>query len=159
MPFSEGQFEAAWAVLEDRWNRKFSTPTAGMYRAILEEELTAEQFAHACRAAFRHEQFFPTPQRLIELGTGTTPETAARALWDAALLAIRAGERSSLSDDERTLLLSACHGRSPADLDTKQLEWSKREFITRYAGHLRGEDIKPQALTAPARKELTNVSD
>ena len=154
--FSEGQFEAAFVILEDRWSKKFSIPTAGMYRAILEEELTAEQFALACRAAFRHEQFFPTPQRLIELGTGSTPESEARAVWDGVLLAVRSGGRSSLTDEQRVLLLSCCHGSNPADLDPKQREWAKREFVARYAGYLRGESLTPlNALPTPA-KELTN---
>jgi hypothetical protein len=159
MPFFEGQFEAAFGVLEDRWNRKFSTPTALMYRSLLEEELTSEQFAQACRAAFKYEAFFPTPARLIELGKGSTPESEARALWDVALTAVRAGERSSLTDEQRALLLSSCHGRSPADLDVKTLEFSKREFVLRYSGFLRGEKLAPlKALPAPA-KELTDAAD
>ena len=155
MLFSEGQFDAAFAVLEDRWNRKFSTPTATMYRTLLEEELTGEQFAHACRAAFRYETFFPTPQRLIELGTGSTPEGEAHALWDAAMLAIRQGERSTLTDDQRALLLSCCYNTSPADLDAKQREWAKREFVTRYSGYLKGETRTLNALPTPT-KELTS---
>lgn len=162
MPFSDAQFAASWTVLEDRFNRKHNAQTVKIYRDLLEGELTGPQFSDACRAAFRFETYFPSPQRLIDLGQGTDGfKGRALGVWDTAMESMRKQERSPLSDVERRHLLGATNGVSLGQCETKELGWIKKEFVERVA-----EEYRQQAMSAtPALngvtvlKELTNATD
>ena len=145
MPFSDAQFAAAWTVLEDRYNRKHNVQTVKIYRDILESELTTAEFATACRAAFRMEAFFPSPQKLIDLGIGQ--DFAGRALveWDACMDRARSNEAATLPGTlTRTLMNKVTNGVPLGNVPTDRLEWHKKEFLKRYA----------DALTLSARNAL-----
>ena len=159
MPFSDAQFAASWTVLEDRFNRKHNAQTVKIYRDILETELSAGQFAEACRAAFRFETYFPAPQRLIDLGQGTDGfQGLALSVWDDAMEAVRRDERSSLSDAARRLLLGATNGVPLGQCESKELTWIKKEFVARMTEHYRQQAMgNTPALPSSAPKELTNA--
>ncbi|AWN22189.1 hypothetical protein DKM44_02190 [Deinococcus irradiatisoli] len=137
MPFSNEQFAACWTVLEDRFNRKHNTQTVQIYREILSEQLSAEQFGAACRAAFQFETFFPSPQKLIEYGHGGR-SFQARALerWDAMIERVRAGESATDDKEERRLLMRATNGISLGMVEVDQLHWAQRAWVERYTEEL-----------------------
>ena len=56
-----------FTVLSERFGKQFSQPTVREYYRCL-SELENEQFICAARACFEQDEFFPKPQRLIELG-------------------------------------------------------------------------------------------
>lgn len=138
MPFSDAQFAAAWTVLEDRWGRRHNAQTVKIYRDILTAELSEAQFADACRAAFRLDTFFPSPQRLIDLGTGSQGfHLQAIAAWDTCMDRMRRGEQITEPGSlERRLLNSVTHGQPLGHVETKQLDFLKKEFVTRYTSEL-----------------------
>lgn len=157
MLFSDVQFAAAWTVLEDRFGRKHNAQTVKIYRDILQVELTAEQFSEACRAAFRMETFFPSPQKLIDYGTGAGDFTLrALAAWDEAIERVTRGlPATDAPGPVRTLLRGACNGEQLGMIDTKSLQFVKKEFVSRYGQHL-VEEAK-RATPALAAPEVSRV--
>ncbi|MFB9994100.1 hypothetical protein ACFFLM_19255 [Deinococcus oregonensis] len=138
MLFSDAQFAAAWTVLEDRFNRKHNAQTVKIYRDILSAELSAEQFAEACRAAFRFEQFMPSPQKLIDYGIGTGDfQAQALSTWDDLVAHVNRGEAATTEPGPvRTLLNSVCNGQPLGLMETRQFPFLKKEFVERYAQQL-----------------------
>ena len=161
MPFSDAQFAAAWTVLEDRYNRKHNAQTVKIYRDILESELTAAEFTDACRAAFRMETFFPSPQKLIDLGKGGQDfNLRALAAWDTCMTRFLAGDAATDSGTiERRLINSLTHGAGLRMIETKQLDFMKREFVQRYAAELSQQAVSvPLELPNAARLTLEEVA-
>lgn len=160
MSFSDAQFSAAWTVLEDRFNRKHNDQTVKIYRSILSAELSAEQFAEACRAAFRFEQFMPSPQKLIDYGLGAGDfQTRALTTWDELVARVKRGEMATTEPGPvRTLLNSVCNGQALGSMDFKHFPFLKKEFVERYAQQL-FEEAKGNtpALTDGNRRELPNA--
>ncbi|UQN06320.1 hypothetical protein [Deinococcus sp. QL22] len=138
MPFSDQHFAAAWTVLEDRFNRKHNAQTVKIYHDILAAELTADQFAEACRAAFRFEQFMPSPQKLIDYGLGAGDfQAQALSAWDDLVTRVNRGEQATTeSGPIRTLLNSVCNGQPLGMMETRQFPFLKKEFVERYAQQL-----------------------
>lgn len=169
MPFSDAQFAAAWTVLEDRFNRKHNSQTVLIYRELLEADLTAVEFSDACRAAFRVESFFPSPQKLIDLGRKELDfDTLALEAWDACLTRFLAGEPTTQAGTlERELMNSVTLGAGLGAYKTDRLPWMRREFLERYAARLSAARTavlaaraaaRTAALAAPAQ-ELPNVAN
>lgn len=158
MSFSDEQFAAAWTILEDRWNRKHNAQTVKIYRDILSTELTAAQFGDACRAAFRFETFFPSPQVLIDYGHGKGNfEHQAISEWDEALERIGQGQPSTAAPGPvRDLIRSVCNGESMGMVDVRTLNFARKEFISRRAAQLadQARQAMPALTNAP---EVTRV--
>ncbi|UQN06792.1 hypothetical protein [Deinococcus sp. QL22] len=152
MQFSDAQFAAAWTVLEDRFHRKHNAQTVKIYRDILAAELTAEQFAEACRAAFRFGKYMPSPQELIDYGLGAG-DFQARALgvWDGLVERVGRGEQATTEPGPvRSLLNSVCNGQALGMVDMKHFPFLKKEFVERYAQQLLTEArTNTPMLTAP----------
>ncbi|UQN04832.1 hypothetical protein [Deinococcus sp. QL22] len=135
MPFSDQHFAAAWTVLEDRFNRKHNAQTVKIYHDILAAELTADQFAEACRAAFRFEQFMPSPQKLIDYGLGAGDfQARALSVWDGLVERVARGEQATTEPGPvRSLLNSVCNGQALGIVDMKHFPFLKKEFVERHA--------------------------
>jgi len=157
---SDHVFAAGWTVLQDRFGRAFSTQTTKIYREILSAELTDIAFQTACRAAFRFETYFPSPQKLIDLATGKDFEALALAEWDACLTRARSGEMATLPNTSaRTLMNSATNGVPLGSVAADRLDWIKREFVKRYAAQLATEaQQRTPAVLPTVRKELAYVA-
>ncbi|THF88422.1 hypothetical protein E7T09_04235 [Deinococcus sp. KSM4-11] len=140
MPFSDEQFAAAWTILEDRWNRRHNSQTVKIYREILAAELTADQFGEACRAAFRFETFFPTPQKLVDYGLGKGDfQELAIAEWDEAMARVGRGETSTAAPGPvRDLIRSVCNGVQLGLLEADNAIFARKEFIERRTAQLSG---------------------
>ncbi|THF87181.1 hypothetical protein E7T09_08475 [Deinococcus sp. KSM4-11] len=140
MPFSDEQFAAAWTILEDRWNRKHNSQTVKIYREILDAELTADQFGEACRAAFRFETFFPTPQKLVDYGLGKGDfQERAIVEWDEAISRVARGLPSTEAPGlVRDLIRSVCNGEQLGMVPARDLAFARKEFIERRTAQLSG---------------------
>ena len=140
MPFSDAQFAAAWTVLEDRFSRKHNAQTVKIYRDILTAELSEAQFGEACRAAFRFETFFPSPQKLVDYGLGKGDfQERAITEWDEAITRVSQGLTSTeTAGPVRDLIRSVCNGEPLGHLDTRTLTFARREFLERRAAQLAG---------------------
>jgi hypothetical protein len=138
--FSDAQFAAAWTILEDRWNRKHNAQTVKIYRDILSAELTAEQFGEACRAAFRFETFFPSPQKLVDYGVGKGDfQERAISEWDEAIARVSQGLTSTETPGPvRDLIRSVCNGEQLGQVDTRTLTFARKEFLERRTAQLAG---------------------
>lgn len=73
---SEQVWNEGWTMLCERFNKKFSVVTTREYLLALSEKLDDRAFISSCRQSFRQDEFFPSPQRLIDLGATATPTTA-----------------------------------------------------------------------------------
>jgi hypothetical protein len=131
---SEPVFSAAWAVLEDRFNRKFNQATARVYYNILTTEMDDAQFKAACSAAFRFETFFPSPQQLIEYGMGGK-DAGSRAMrrWGEMVERMRQGLSATDDPDERRLLMRATNGQPLGEVRQDQLPWVEKAWIRWYS--------------------------
>lgn len=154
MQFSDAQFAASWTILEDRFNRKHNAQTVKIYRDILSAELSAEQFADACRAAFRFEQFMPSPQKLIDYRHGAGDfQAQALGIWDALVGRVTRGEPATTEPGPvRAMLNSVCGGQPLGHMETRALPFLKKEFVERYAQHLLTEAHTSTPLLAPAQE-------
>jgi len=134
---TEDEFKPYWTLLCEAKNRTPSAPLTRVYAVIMKSEgITAQQWASACTAAIRFSEYMPTPQALVDLALGVNFGTQALAAWDEALAAVRENRRSTLPDDARRLLNSSTMGQTLGMVETKQLQWVKKEFLQRYAEHL-----------------------
>lgn len=59
-------FATGMEALSERFRGEMSATAQAGYYAILSEHLTTEEFRVAVQLAFRHSQFWPSPQQLIE---------------------------------------------------------------------------------------------
>lgn len=163
---TEQEFAAYWKVLCERHGktgeRRPSTPITRVYALTLESEgITAEQWGRAVALSIRHDDFFPSAQRLVDYARGGRDfEALALAEWDAALTRARAGEMATLPQTlTRRLMNSATNGTPLGDVPSDQLPWIKREFLRRYADALKEEaNNKTPALLSSSKKELPNAS-
>lgn len=67
------QFLTGFTVLCERFNKTFSDPTIAAYYQALNPHLTDESWLAAWNACFASDEFFPSPQRLIELARQSQP--------------------------------------------------------------------------------------
>lgn len=151
-------FSAQWAILEDRFQTRHNAETAAQYLEALEEELTTEQFLLACRRAFRHETFFPSPQCLIDHALGDFL-TRAEEAWDD-MMGRLCGGSDTLTDPgtlERQVLAKIGGGKMLAEASDYGRRDMREQFTRRYARALR-EKTTPavraaQPLPVPAKVE------
>ncbi len=59
-------FAVGMGVLAERFRTEIAGPAQKGYHTILSEELNDEEFQIAVKLAFRHSQFWPSPQQLID---------------------------------------------------------------------------------------------
>jgi len=150
-------FSFEWAVLQDRFRVKHTDETASRYFDILDAELTTDEFRTACGKAFRFETFFPSPQKLIDHARGDF-HLQALAAWDAMMDRNAKGEPATLpGTPERTLLNRMGLAGRLRELDYRDLDFAKREFILRYRAHLEETASQNLALPATPAKELPNA--
>ena len=165
MPLSDHVFSMSWAVLEDRFNRNFSKPTVQIYQNILGAELNDEQFKAACGMAFRFEQFFPTPQQLIEYGLGGK-DAGSRALrrWGEMVEQMRKGEPATNDPRERRMLMRATNGEPLGSIPTAQLPWVEKAWVRWYSDDVMQQaraavlELSPDAEAVPS-KRMTYAHD
>lgn len=160
---TETEFMPFWNLLCEAKNRVPSAPLTRIYAVIVKAEgITAQQWATACTAAIRFNEFMPTPQALVDLALGGNFSAHALTAWDEALAAIKENRRSALDDAARKIMNSATNGQALGHVETKQIQWIKKEFLERYAAHLSTEAAnRTPSLLAPVQtKELTyNAAD
>lgn len=163
MSLSDAVFAASWAVLCDRFGRQFNDATVKIYRRTLSEELTDEEFSEACRAAFRLETFFPSPQKLVDYGKGGVDfETRALREWDACMGRVLANEPATLPETlTRRVMNQATNGIPLGNIPSERLHWVQKEFTRRYVDELAQQARNNTlALTnGPRRQELPHASD
>ena len=155
---TEAEFMPFWNLLCEAKNRVPSAPLTRIYAVIVKAEgITAQQWAAACTAAIRFNEFMPTPQALVDLALGSNFGGLALSAWDEALAAITDNRRSLLNDAARKLMNSATNGVALGHVETKQIAWVKKEFLERYTAHLSSEaTTRTPSLLAPVQlKELT----
>lgn len=125
------------------------------------EGITAEEWGRAVSASIRLDDFFPGAQRLVDLARGGRDfDAQALSEWDACLTRARAGEAATLPGTEtRRLMNSATNGTPLGNVSADQLPWIKREFLKRYADHLKAQATAGMPAALPASKrELNNAS-
>src|SRR6476469_5497723 len=82
-------FQKHFSILQERWDKNFSTPTLEQWYSSLREKLSNEEFIAAVDHAFSEDDFFPSPKRLIELGELHRPReyfTALEAVKEVAFV-------------------------------------------------------------------------
>lgn len=160
MTISKALFSQWWTIWEDRFARTQNTATVAMYLQIISPELNDDEFTLAGTTIFRHDAFFPSPQRIIDAGKGGE-DYRARALkvWDAALAKARKGELpTEANTPERKFLSMATNGEPLGQVKLDRMEWVQREFVRLYVADLMEKSTKPLALpgatAAPAPRAL-----
>lgn len=150
-------FAAQWAILEDRFQTRHNAETAAQYLEALEEELTTEQFLLACRRAFRHETFFPSPQCLIDHALGDFLARAEEA-WDGIMSRLVGGHELLTDADtiERAVLAKLGGKTMLADASDYGRRDMREQFIRRYARALR-EKATPQVRAAQPLPEPAKI--
>lgn len=152
------EFAVYWSLLLERYNRNMSGPMSRVYRGILDaEQITAEEWARAVSECIRYEQFWPSPQQLVDYARpqGLFTEKALSE-WDDVVDAISKG-RSLTEDAEirRALRLSG-NGANIRHVDHTALRFIKREFIERRTKHHKSKSKTPDALSYENPQRLTS---
>lgn len=79
-------FAREWAIMQNRFDKKFSDLVVARYYEVLSKQLSTEQFQAACLAAFTEDDFFPTPEKLIKRVQPDANQLALTA-WESVLKA------------------------------------------------------------------------
>lgn len=161
---NEQEFAAYWKVLCEAKFRQPSAPVTRMYALTLKAEgITADEWGRAVAASIRYDDFFPSVQRLIDYARGGQDfDALALAEWDACLERARAGEAATLPGTvTRKLMNASTNGVPLGNVDAERLPWIKREFLKRYADHLKAEATSktPALLPSSSRKELPHATN
>ena len=149
------EFTKRFAMLLDRFGRTMSEPGILEYYEILNAELNTTEFQHAAKTIYRHDQFWPTPQRFIDAARGSQDEHA-QAAWDAMLDAARQGKYPPLEELPTAIraALKAVPLREIMYADDIKLARLKKEFTAAHNKAKREPD-QPLALPAPELEFLT----
>ena len=125
-------------ILVRRFNKPMDGDILEMYWEELSEDLDDIQFKVACRMAFRHCEFFPTPQKLIDFGLGSSSgELQASIEWRVIHRAAfgdsnAIAEIPNLSYQAQTALEIMGGLRVLGMSEESQEPWKKKEFIKLY---------------------------
>jgi len=137
-------FMERFALLLDRWQRTMSTPGIREYHAILAAVMTTPDFIRAANIIYRHDQFFPTPQRFIDAAAGGTPQELAENDWHRILHMARTNnypDRAGLPP-EVLAGITAAPMRDIINANEHHLAQLRRDFIT---AHARAQETRTAA--------------
>lgn len=156
-------FNLYWNLLLEKWNRQPSAALTRLYAVTVQAEgITAEQWGNAVAASIRYDQFFPSIQQLLDYARGGRDfDALALSEWDACLERLMANQTATLPGTEtRRLMNLATNGRPLVEVADKELVWIKREFLKRYADHLKAQAAgTTPALLTSTKRELPHASD
>jgi hypothetical protein len=96
-------FAAEMTLLRERFGKALSQPVLARYYAYLSANLGTEEFQQAAIGIFNEEKFFPAPADFVHRVHGDLEHQAERQ-WAELMRAIKANERSALSDVGRQAL-------------------------------------------------------
>lgn len=126
------EFTKRFALLLDRFGRTMSDAGIAEYYAILNAELTTEQFECAAKLVYRHDQFWPTPQRFVDAAQGGSARDLAETAWSNILAAAQRGTYPPLDtlDPATRAALKTAPMREIQYADSEaKLARLKREFV------------------------------
>lgn len=124
-------FTRGFALLQDRWERQLGEPTIAEYHRILTTELTTEEFNAAVQTIFRHDTFWPSPQRFIEAVRGD-PKLEAIKEWDQLLEHAAKGILAPLSEPGKAALRSIGGWPRLQNLTEHDQASARRQFLDSY---------------------------
>jgi hypothetical protein len=140
-------FNAQMGLLCAKSQRAADPAVIKMYKIILDEQLTTEQFVKGAIVTFAQDTFFPTPERIIEAALGEIQE-AASAQWLEMLAAAKADRRTNLDGIAKDAIAELGGTNVVRTLsDHSQLMRVRTEFISNYSRRARAARLpKAQAL-------------
>lgn len=153
----QGIFRNEWAILEDRFNRKFSRPVQARFFQILNERMNTEAFRFACQVAFAECEFFPTPEQLAAF---SATEELGLDQWELCLR-IMEGEpeifdRMTESGKRTVKALGGYEHLRNTRLES--IPFVRKEFLAIYAERLQGQErgnlIGPEV--TPASRQIVS---
>lgn len=155
------EFLGPWVMLCERFNRKPSQPVMQFYVDIMRQEgLSAEEWRRGVFGVMRFEQFWPSPEQLLEHARGgKSLEVQAQEEFAACLARAQRGEAATLPNTyTRTLMNSVTNGRPLGELSHTDINWAKREFVQRFTAHLKQAAVSRTPALEACRKELPDAS-
>jgi len=139
---NESVFKTEWAILSERFNKKFSAPVTARYYQFLSPQMDTEQFRAACAAAFVSNEFFPTPDDLVRSVRGSE-EGEALGQWDLCQR-IMEGERHIIDRmspaGKRVVGLLGGVGRL-GQTEVDKVAFLRRDFLQFYADTLEADPM------------------
>jgi hypothetical protein len=125
-------FTAEMELLAERFNRQVSDPVFARYYDLISAHLTTAEFQQAAIAIFNEDRFFPAPADFVHRVHGDVESQAERE-WAELLRAIKAGERSNITDVGRKALAAVGGTWAIENCDSdKDLGFKRREFVKAY---------------------------
>lgn len=70
-------FERKFSLLLKRFDKPIDGEVIAEYYRLLRGQLTTEEFAEACDRVFFEDDFFPSPQKLVDKARGSSKDLAA----------------------------------------------------------------------------------
>lgn len=136
------EFTRWWFLLESRFNRKTNlTETIGQDTFALYFEtvqhLTSDEFEQAAKTIFREDNFFPAPQRFLDLAKGADKKALEQSWNDLLEIMSRYGHRegfTKLTEEQQAVLRTTNHvwHKLVTANEYKQREL-KQEYISKLA--------------------------
>lgn len=152
-------FSAELTLLEDRFGRaKLTTEAKVRYYEYLAQNLTTTEFQAAAREIFNRDQFWPSPQRFVDVVRGSVKQRA-EIDWQAVLHLAQAGETdlSTLPPAAVAAMRAAGGWRAIAYAEgAYQLEQLRKRFLAVH--ETQGTQLDRPQLEAPVFQELEVVS-
>lgn len=125
-------FTAKFDLLTKRFGKELHEKVFTEYYRMLSQHLTTEQFIEACDRAFFEDDYFPSPQKLVDK-VKERPENKAREEWEKIMEAIRRGMNPDISDAGRRALRAIGGFSAVGQANTEtQLPWLRKEFLQCY---------------------------
>lgn len=152
------EFTKHLGLLLDRFGRSMSEPTIAEYYRLLNAELTTDAFQRAAREIFRHDQFWPSPQRFVDAAQGGSSKELAEAAWGEVLRLAQRGEYPPLDafDAATRAALKAVPMREIQYADSEaKLARLKREFTAAHATATANHATGTQPALPSGTPELT----
>jgi len=155
----EGVFKTEWAILSERFGKKFSAPVTARYFQLLSPQLSTERFRSACASIFSSNEFFPTPEEFV-LRVGVPGEMEAFDQWELCVR-IMEGEhhvlnRMTPAGQKVVSLLGGPERLGQTKVDS--VPFVRRDFLQFYTDTTDADPITllPE-LTADSRKIVGEV--
>jgi hypothetical protein len=147
----------ALSVLGERFNKTPSPQIVVMYHDGLSALMTRQQLAQAIRVIAFEDEFFPTPARIVEAGTGSFADAAA-ASWSELQASIREDRKHDLDEHARNALKDFGGWAVAKTWDSATVLRTRDKFLTEYVRRARAARVDVlstlKALPAAERREL-----
>lgn len=132
---SEQAFSGGYGLLCKQHNREYDKPLAKVYRKLLSEYLGDTEFTAAVQKSLFSDQFWPTPQQLVEhVRPSVTAEDLAIAAWELVTVALCNPAKGIFLDVPGEAALRSVGGLktlSMVDI-VRELPHRRRSFIAAY---------------------------